>query len=298
MPYHEQPQRPRRLPPPGACDTHFHVFDEGPGHTADPASAYQPTHAPMPALLHMHEMLGIIRGILVQPTAVLIDYDAFIAQLATAPQFRGVAVIDASTTDQDLLRLSEAGVCGVRFHFARFLNKRPEIPWFLGQVDRLREMGWHVDLHVEAEDLSELAPVIQRLSVPVVIDHMSHMRISRGVDQPGMQVLLDLLKHDHCWVKYSNCDRWSPEGPPHYQDAIPFGRRVLECAPGRVLWGTDWPHVMYRDPRRPGDPPPQDADLLNLLASTVNSEREWRQVLVENPQRLYGFPALEPAAVS
>jgi predicted TIM-barrel fold metal-dependent hydrolase len=63
---------------------------------------------------------------------------------------------------------------------------------------------------------------------------------------------------------------------------VPFARTVIEVAPDRVLWGTDWPHPNVRRM-------PDDGDLVDLLAAFAPDERTRNQILVDNPARLYDF---------
>ena len=288
-PFHPSPGRPRVMPPPGSCDTHFHVFGPGPGQTADPASAYAPKAAPMEALLAMHKALGIERGVLIQNTAVKVDYPALIEELRANPQWRGVAVMNDATTDAELTALHAAGVRGVRFHFAAFLKKRPSLATFNRSIERVAALGWHVLVHCTGTELIELAPEFVKVKIPLIIDHIAHMDIALGIEQPAFKTLLELHRHDHVWVKVANGDRWSVIGQPSYADAVPFGRALVANAPERLLWGTDWPHVMYKKPNEGGDPPPDDADLLNLLYDMVPDAATVKRILVDNPARLYPF---------
>jgi 2-pyrone-4,6-dicarboxylate lactonase len=288
-PYHPQPSTPRRNVPPGAWDTHFHIFESADRGAADPTAAYAPIDAPRSALDRMHARLGIDFGVFVQTTAVLTNYDRYIEQLRADPRLRGVAVIDDDTTQAQLEALHWAGVRGARFHFAAFIKKRPRMETFHRSVARIAEFGWHVVLHTEPSDLIELAPVFAKLPIPFVIDHFSHMRVSEGVEQPGFHRLLKLQQLERCWVKISNSDRWSDVGPPDYSDAVPLGRALIRNGSDRLIWGTDWPHVLYRRPGAPGQPPPDDGELMNLLFSiTDNDDEIVRRILAENPLRLYG----------
>jgi 2-pyrone-4,6-dicarboxylate lactonase len=287
-PYHPQPSAPRRKVPAGAWDTHFHIFESAERGAADPTAAYAPIDAPRSALARMHARLGIEYGVLVQTTAVLANYDLYIDQLNADPRLKGVAVIDDNTTEAQLEALHRAGVRGARFHFAAFIKKRPTMETFQRTVARIAELGWHVVLHTEPSDLIELAPVFAKLPIPFVIDHLCHTRISEGVEQPGFQQLLKLHQLERCWVKVSNGDRWSDVGPPDYSDAVPFGRALIRNAADRLIWGTDWPHVLYRRPGDPGHPPPDDGELMNLLFSMSDNDDEIvRRILAENPLRLY-----------
>ena len=79
------------------------------------------------------------------------------------------------------------------------------------------------------------------LSVPFVIDHMGRVKADGGLEQRPFRALLDLMKLDTCWVKVCGAERVSTAGPP-FLDAVPFARAIVNAAPDRVLWGTDWPH--------------------------------------------------------
>ncbi len=108
-------------------------------------------------------------------------------------------------------------------------------------IEKIAPLGWHVDLHFDAIDLPDYAGMLSKLPVSYVIDHMGRVKASDGVGQLPFQTLIDLMKRDEkCWVKVCGCERVSSAGPP-FHDAVPFARAVVEAAPGRVVWGTDWP---------------------------------------------------------
>ena len=287
--FNPNPGRPRFMPPAGSCDTHFHIFGPGAGRKDDPSAAYKTVDAPESALEKMHKAIGIDRGVLIQNTAAQVNYPAFIAELKGNARFRGVAVINDATTDAELKQLHDAGVRGVRFHFAAFLKKRPTLETFKRAVDRIAPMGWHVLVHVEGVDLIELQSLFASLKIPVIIDHISHVDVALGVDQPAFRTLLELHKRDHVWVKIANSDRWSITGAPTYVDAIPFGRALVANEPDRLIWGTDWPHVMYKRPLVGGEPPPDEADLLNLLYDFAPDPATLKKILVDNQMKLYPF---------
>ncbi len=236
----------------------------------------------------MHRTIGIERAVLVEAGKPTPGHEALLGQLRAHPRLRGVALGEVESSDAQLDAMHEAGVRGVRFHFVPFLDRRPQPDVFRRVVASAAARGWHVLLHLDPANVLELADLIAGLQLPVVIDHSAHCRPAAGLDDPSFQKLLALHRLPHCWVKLSSADRWSAAGAPGYGDAVPLGRAVLENAPSRVLWATDWPHVMYKDPARPGDPPPAPQDLMNLLAQiTDNDATLMRRVLVDNPARLY-----------
>ena len=177
--------------------------------------------------------------------------------------------------------MHEGGIRAVRFNFVRHLGGRPEMGFFKKTVERVRAMGWHLILHLDAQDIVELKDTLDALPVPFVIDHMGRVKASDGLEQAPFRALLGLMKNLNAWVKICGAERVSTKGPP-FSDAVPFGRALVEAAPDRVLWGTDWPHPNVRWM-------PDDAGLLELFAAMVPEPDLQRRILVDNPAKLYGF---------
>jgi predicted TIM-barrel fold metal-dependent hydrolase len=124
----------------------------------------------------------------------------------------------------------------------------------------------------------------------VVIDHIARIKPAEGLDQAAFQLLLDLMKEKHVWVKVSGADKicntnvHSYFGLP-FVEVIPFARAVIAAAPDRIIWGTDWPHSNNFAPGRT----PNDGDLVDLLAAFAPDEAVRKRILVDNPAALYGF---------
>ncbi|WP_407792342.1 amidohydrolase family protein [Pigmentiphaga litoralis] len=275
--------------PPDAWDCHFHVFEHGAATRAAGTGAYQPMEATVQALDAMHARIGIHRGVAVQSTAEVADYDAFGAMLLRNPRLRGVARFTETITERDVEALHASGVRGLRFAFASFM-KQQRVPRevFERAVAMVKPFGWHIKVHVEGTDLLELEKWLRAVDAPLVIDHIAHMRPQGGVDQAAMRLLLDLHRRENVWILLCNSDRWSVEGAPDYSDSLEIARAVLHNATERVIWGTDWPHPMYRNPFEPGEPPPDDARLLDFLARAAEQDEQLlQQVLVTNPAKLY-----------
>jgi 2-pyrone-4,6-dicarboxylate lactonase len=287
--FSSQTSRPRFDVPPGACDTHVHVFGDDPREVRNPnAPAEAPLRAPWAAIDAMHHALGIERAVLVQNTLVQPNYDVLLDDLAARPHFRAVALVNDDTPSDDLARLHAGGVRGIRFHFASFMQHgQGSLEVMQRSAERVAPLGWHVVLHIHAAQLLELAPIILSLPTPAVIDHMGHVHYDNGLDDPAFTGLLELQRNENIWIKIGNSDRWSNAGAPNYEDAIPFGRALVANGSKRLMWGSDWPHALYPAKR----PPPDDADLLNLLAEFAPDSSTRNAILVDNPQRLYGFPA-------
>jgi 2-pyrone-4,6-dicarboxylate lactonase len=279
---------PAGRPLPGACDTHCHVF--GPQHlfpySAD--RAYTPPDAPLSELQRVHRTLGIDRAVIVQASCHGSDNSAILAAMAGAQdRYRGIAIVDGHETDRDYASLHDGGVRGIRFNFVRHLGGVPDLAFFDRTVDRLHELGWHVVLHLDAEDILTHRERLDALPVPFVIDHMGRVRAEAGLEQTPFVALLDLMRNPRAWIKICGPERISSTGAP-FRDAIPFAQALYRTAPNRVLWGTDWPHPnIARDM-------PNDGDLVDLLHLALENHEARRAVLVDNPNRLYWLDLWRP----
>ena len=271
--------------PPLATDAHCHVF--GPAATFPYASgrAYTPADAPRRELAALHQTLGIGRAVIVQASCHGTDNRAMLdAIAASGGRCRGIAMVDESFSEQDYAALHEGGIRGVRFNFVKHLGGMPDMRVFQHVLQRIQPLGWHLVVHLDASDIVELSGVLRGLTVPFVIDHMGRVQAGAGLQQEPFCALLDLMRLDTCWVKVCGAERVSAAGPP-FHDAIPFAQALIEAAPDRVLWGTDWPHPNV------GRHMPNDGELASLLPLMAPDATVRQKLLVGNPARLYDFDA-------
>jgi predicted TIM-barrel fold metal-dependent hydrolase len=272
------PRAPRFRVPKGATDCHAHVIG-GPPFVAD--RSYTPPEATLDAYFAMHDALGIARGVLVQISVYGTDNRVMVAALKRAPnRLREICVVAPEVSERELESLDAVGVRGVRLNV--LFGGGIGLDAMETLAARIQGLGWHIQLLLDATNLHELAPRLERLPVPFAIDHFGIFPTGLGVNHRGFQTLVGLVRNADCWVKISGANRTSP-GPIPYRDTIPFARALVEAAPGRLVWGTDWPHVAEKKLM------PNDGDLLDLLAEWVPDEGMRRRILVENPERLYGF---------
>jgi 2-pyrone-4,6-dicarboxylate lactonase len=266
--------------PEGTCDSHCHVFGPADVFPYAPNRSYTPEDAPKAALAALHDRLGVDRAVIVQASCHGADNRAMLDAIASRPgHYRGVAIVNAGFSDADYEALHRGGVRGVRFNFVKHLGGAPDLRVFDAVVDRVRHLGWHVVLHVDAPDIVPLSAMIRRLPLPFVIDHMGRVPAEAGVAQAPLAALLELARLDHCWIKLCGSERISA---PPYRDAVPIARTILEAIPDRVLWGSDFPH-----PNLTHDV--DEADLVDLVPAFAAGETARRKLLVDNPARLYGF---------
>jgi predicted TIM-barrel fold metal-dependent hydrolase len=276
-------RRPSFRPPPLACDAHCHVFGPASKFPYAADAPYWPPDSPFESLQELHSVLGIERAVIVHASCHGADMGVTLDAIArSGGRYRGTAIIDETYGDDEFSRLHQGGIRGVRFNFVRHLGGRPDMAFFASTVARVKDLGWHLVLHLDAGDLAELDAVLKRVPVPMVIDHMGRVRAADGLDQPAFKVLLEWMKDERFWVKICGAERVSCVGPP-FTDAVPFARALLEAAPERVLWGTDWPHPNV------GRHMPNDGDLVDLFPQMATEPALQKKILVDNPARLYGF---------
>jgi 2-pyrone-4,6-dicarboxylate lactonase len=277
------PSKPKLKLPVGACDAHVHVFGPRARFPFAEGRSYTPSDAPKDLLFKLHEQLGIQHCVIVQPACHGFDNSVTAdAIAATGGSYKGVGLVPLTISDAELRRLDAAGLCGARFHYMGHLASGPRIDEVITFAKRLAGFGWHLQIHMEASLIADLAPALRRSPVPVVVDHMGRLDASLGMDQPAFKALLTLLNDKNVWVKVSGADRVTREGPP-YRDAVQFARRLVTEFGDRCVWGTDWPHPNHQGPI------PDDGTLVDVLAEIAPSDSARRTILVDNPQRFYRF---------
>jgi predicted TIM-barrel fold metal-dependent hydrolase len=266
--------------PPDACDAHCHVFGPGNVFPYAPNRRYTPDDAPKEMLKALHDHLGISRAVIVQASCHGSDNRAMLDALAWRPEhYRGVAILDENTPGTDIPVMHRAGVRGARFNFVKHLGGSPDMTVFSNILRRIKPLGWHVVLHVDAPDIIPLSDMMRGLTLPFVIDHMGRVPAKDGVDQKPLEALLDLAKLDRCWIKVSGSERIDM---PPYDKAIPIARKIVEASPSRVLWGTDFPHPNSTHEA-------DEADLVDLLPKIAPDPAQQKALLVDNPAKLYGY---------
>jgi predicted TIM-barrel fold metal-dependent hydrolase len=279
---------PRFRAPPGGCDAHFHVFGPPGRYPYAPDLRYTPPHAPLGDYLELSDRMGFERYVFVQPSAYGRDNTCMIdAMRAVADRCRGIVDMDENAPDTELDRLNRAGVRGVRVNVNPV--KAPE-PGFsktmLARIERLdrrcAEIGWMLDFLTPGWLTQELFPVMAKLKVRYTVAHLGMFLAREGARQPGFLEFLDFLRNGdgRCWVKLTGVYRMS--AAPGFADAAPLARALIEAAPDRLIWGSDYPHLSFAD--KVGS-----VALFNLLGEWVPDDAMRRRILVDNPRELFGF---------
>nr|WP_041757447.1 amidohydrolase family protein [Bradyrhizobium sp. ORS 278] len=269
--------------PPGSVDTHTHIFGPASTYPFSATRPYTPPDAPLEMFRSLHAKIGVERAVIVNATVHGTDNRVVTDAIAQSNgNYKGVANINAAMSDADLDSLGKAGICACRFAFLRRLGGVGDMNVFRTLVDRVAAIGWHVDIYLEAGTIKEFVPILKALPVTYVIDHMGTISAANGLDDAEFAALLDLqASDDKCWVKITGPERASAAGAP-FLDAVPFAKKLIDNAPDRVIWGTDWPHPNVKIM-------PNDGDLVDLIPLYAPDPAIQRKLLVSNPERLFKF---------
>lgn len=270
------------------CDAHVHLY--GPL-SRYPVSGKPPYPVPdlgIPELLQRMDAAGVERAVIVHPAVSGRDNRRTLDALAEQPErFRGVLVPPLVPPDDATLASWHAlGVRGLRFSYTHTAQSGMALDKTL--VARIAELGWHAQVHLEAEGLLALENQLALLGAPVVIDHMARIPAIQGTAHPAFDSLLRLLDRGHVWVKLSAPMRMSESSTPPYGDVGAVAQALLAHAPERVVWGSDWPHVNLTHPA-----PSYDV-LLELARHWADTAEARHRLLIGNACSLYGFP--DPAS--
>jgi len=272
---------PRLTAPPRACDSHIHIYD--PRFVATRPGARLTRNATVADYRLLQGRLGTSRTVVVQPAAYGFDnavtVDA-IAQLGIA-NARGIAVVAPTITAAELREMDRLGIRGVRFtqHDPATAVTTPEM--IEPVAARIAELGWHVQLHMRGDQLFEMAAMVERLPGTIVIDHMARLPQPEATAHPAFDVVKRLLDSGRAWVKLSGA--YLDSRTAGYADVRNVARALVNHAPERCVWGSDWPHPTERDAK------PDDAALLDLVIDWAGNDEMRRRILVDNPAALYGF---------
>jgi len=289
-------QPPHTVLPAGSCDCHTHVFGPPERYPLAADRQYTPGQAQLEDMLRLHDQLGIERVVIVHPSPYGSDNSCTIdALLALGERGRGIVVIHEKTSDKELQAMHDAGVRGVRINLETdgihdtALAKR-QLLW---THERIKDLGWHVQLYTNLTVFASLANVLDQLSMPIVLDHFCRAQAALGTNQAHFDTLCQRVRQGQVWVKLSAPHRIS--NAIDCSDAGGLMQALIQANPDRLLWGSDWPHpgaaqgkLRQRDVVEPFNPI-DDGRALNRLIEWVNNPHILKKILVDNPAKLYDF---------
>ncbi|OIN53412.1 amidohydrolase family protein [Pseudomonas costantinii] len=275
-----------RTTPITGIDAHAHVFSQALALAGE--RRYTPGYDATLAdyLKHLHAN-GLSHGVLVQPSFLGADNSYLLAALTQAPtQLRGVVVVERDVSVDRLQAMARLGVVGVRLNLVgQPLPDFAEHGWRVF-FQRIAELGWHVELHREVQDLPHLVRQMMPFGVKLVIDHFGRPDARQGVEQPAFVELLELGASGLVWLKVSGIYRLA--GTPSQN--LAFAREVmplLEQSFGlhRLVWGSDWPHTQHEGHI-------DYASVVEQRQALGWSPKVARALLIDTPSQLFGFQHL------
>jgi D-galactarolactone isomerase len=270
---------PRTAAPVGAVDSHFHIFDP---HFAQDHGKPRPNCTVADYLL-FRRRLGLSRSVAIAPSEYGSNNDCLLSALA---QFQGTARgVGFVTTDMDeaaLTRLHNGGIRGLRLWLGRpELSPTPDAIKILAQ--RAADRGWHLQIVARGKDhvLADWADILIPLPCDVVLDHYGYPPDIGDFNDRTNETVRRLIEAGKTYVKLSRIYISSRVGPPGYTDCKRVSEDLIQRAPERMLWGSDWPHITAPDPK------PDGAMLFDAFAGWAGDAATMHRILVENPDRLY-----------
>jgi predicted TIM-barrel fold metal-dependent hydrolase len=281
------PRKPSVVLPRGSIDTHVHVFDRS-RYRMNPDRGYNPPDSTLADLKHLHATLGIDRVVFTQPSTYGTDNSAIVDGMTalnaeTPDRARCVVAITMDISDDELAALDKRGARGVRLN----TDNKGGMPIGFDQIGeleaRIRPFNWHIEWLFPGKDIVELMPVFTKQTVPLSIGHFAYQPAAAGVNAPGFQALLALMRAGNCWMKISGANRVSATDLPPYDDVKPLAHALIEAAPDRIMWGTDWPHPNKYVVN------PNDGDLVDAFGDWVADEVLRRRIMVDTPAAFYRF---------
>jgi predicted TIM-barrel fold metal-dependent hydrolase len=279
--------------PPDAVDCHNHIMGPQDKYPYAADRSYTPPQATVADLKALRARIGTARNILVTPSVYGTDNRCLVDALAElGGSARGIAVLPLNVSDGELRRLDDAGVKGVRLSLGGVgrYDAASATTAMASFGPRFFKLGWNIEIVGNLETVVGLAPAIVKSTVPVVLDHFAGAN-GGGVDQPGFDKLLDLIRARNTFVKLSA--PYNRSSKPDYSDMTPLAHALIEAGPDRMLWGTNWPHPDQIAGRPISELTPyhviDNENLVRLLAQWCPDAAMRRTILVDTPARLYRF---------
>jgi predicted TIM-barrel fold metal-dependent hydrolase len=275
---------PRLAVPANACDCHMHIYDGERFPPSRPESRMQ-ANARVADYRLLQKRIGTTRTVVVSPAAYGTDNRVTLDAIAQLGNARGVAVVHPTIGDAELQAFADAGIRGIRFTQFDPASATTTFDMIEPLATRVHDLGWHVQIHMRADQIAAAASLWDRLPCAIVLDHLGRLPQPAGLDDPAFTLMRALIDKGRTWVKLSGAYLNSRIGPPSYADATRVAQAFVRAAPERMVWGSDWPHPNLSLAQKP-----DDAVLLDLLSDWAPDEAIRHRILVENPQTLYGFP--------
>jgi D-galactarolactone isomerase len=268
--------------PPNACDCHIHIFDSQ--FPLAPNTHFVPD-ASVADYRKLQSRIGTSRAVVIAPSMYGMDNRCTLAATAElGPDARCIVTLGPDTELDEIKAMHAQGARGFRFNLAR--SSTNSLDTLLPIAERVAPLGWHVQIWMHPDGLADAEPLLRKLPIPIVLDHLAGFPLHGGMNHPAFAVLLRLLATGNVWMKLSLATACRQLDTPARFDLDRLGAAVVAQAADKLLWGSDWPHVFSTVD---GVPYPDDSALIDTLLSWTSDALIHEQILVSNPASFYQF---------
>ncbi len=269
--------------PSGATDTHIHLFDSS-KYSSQPGGPPPPADALIEHYEQVQSWLGLERVVLTQGNAYQFDNRCILEGLAHfGEKARAIVALRSDVTDQQIDEMTALGVRGARI--MDILQGAVGMDDMLAVNARVQPFGWSMIVQFDGRRILEFLPMLEQIKGDYVIDHAGKFLEPVSPNSPEFKALLGLMDRGNCYVKIAGCYETSKTGHPDYGDVAALSRALIEHAPERVIWASNFPHNMSSS----AETYPDDVHLLDLSMDWAGSDENIHKIWVANPAQLYGF---------
>ena len=268
-------------------DAHLHVWRAAPDYPNPSGTTVSPlSDVPVEVLRQYMAEYDVDRAVIVQPLYPGED-NSYVADCAAAEPERLAAVCvvdprDAEAPDRLEYWVTERGCKGLRL--------RPSVaeeaacfgdPSTFPLWERADRLSVVISVLAGPEHLEAIGAVARRFpEVAIMIDHMAHPVVAEGAGSASFQSLLNLASQPRVLVKVSGHSYYSNEAYP-FADCDDLFRALYDrFGPKRLIWGSDFPHVLLKIGYR-------RAMLLPRRAYPYLASEELDSIMGENAAQLY-----------
>jgi predicted TIM-barrel fold metal-dependent hydrolase len=256
-------------------DGHAHLFTRGMPLNDQPRHrpSYDFTLQDYLAILDRH---GVSRGVIAAASPWSDYNDYTIESVRGNPRLRGTVIVRPSVERYILELMKKDGIVGVRLPFIG-LSSPPDLQSFEYRrlFRRIADLDWHVHLHIEAERLPEVLPLLLAAGMKIVIDHLGRLSRQDCPDGAAFRAMVHAVETGRVWIKAS--------GPHRVRDSTEILRLLArEVSDERLVWASDCPFVGEESRI-------SYQATLDWLKEALPDPSTQRKVMSSNAMALYGF---------
>lgn len=268
--------------PKGAVDTHMHLYDPAcKGEAAGPPPPDD--YANLADYLSVQRWIGLENVVIVQPNAYQTNNECMLQALdQLGDTARGIVVVTPETTEAELLDMHQRGARGARI--MELPGGAVGLKHLLEINAKIRPLGWHCIVQFDGQYMLTHAPLLNQLDDMYIIDHVGKFLAPTDPNSNSFGALLKLIDKGNCYVKIGAVYESTHTQEPGYPDVAALSRALIQHAPERILWASNWPHVSQSIAAAPND-----AWLLDTVCGWMDDEATIQQVFVDNPHSIYDF---------